>query len=185
MLRLTSAALLLALGASRLDDVPLRFKPTDSTADALNDASRTFKVKKIQIVPFTDGRDDKKLIGRNTEDSTPKLVTTADDVGAFCATQLTTLLRQAGVPIVTENPDLVISGEVTRFMVEEEDRYRAGVSVRLTVKDPSGKVLWTGTVSGEAKRWGRSYRADNYMETLSDSLLGAYDAFFKSPDLAL
>ncbi len=184
MRHLLTAALLAAFWTQKpLQDVPLRWKPTNSAAEVLNDASRTFKEKKVQVLPFTDARDDKALIGRNTEDEKPRDVTTKDDVGAWCAARLTDLLKQAGVPVVTEGADVVLSGEVTRFMVEESNRYRGTVALRISVRDASGKELWRGTVSGDNDRFGRSYKEDNYLETLSDSLLAAAGGLFTDPDL--
>ncbi len=185
MLRVSTVALLLALGGyPRLEGVPLRWKPTESTAQVLNQAARTFKEKKVQVLPFTDGRDDRALIGRNTEDKTPKDVTTKDDVGAWCSSRLADLLKQAGVSVVDEGAEVVISGEVSRFMVDESDRYRSAVSLKVSVKDGTGKELWAGRVSGDADHWGRSYKEENYMEGLSDSLLAAASALFTDPELS-
>jgi hypothetical protein len=183
MLRLSTAALLLALGASKLDGVPLRWTPTESTARVLNQAARAFREKKVQVLPFDDARDDRALIGRNTEDRAPRDVTTRDDVGAWCSTRLAELLKQAGVPVVTEGAEVVISGRVTRFMVDESDRYRGAVSLKLSVRDAAGQALWSGLVSGDSDRFGRSYKEENYMEGLSDSLLGAASGLFADPEL--
>jgi len=184
MLHVSTIALLLALGASKpLDGVPLRWKPTESTAKVLNQAARAFKEKKVQLLPFTDAREDRALIGRNTEDKTPKDVTTRDDVGAWCSGRLAELLEQAGVPVVTEGAEFVISGQVTRFMVDESDRYRGAVSLKLSVRDGAGQELWSGLVSGDSDHFGRSYKEENYMEGLSDSFLGAASGLFTDPDL--
>jgi len=184
MLR-AALVLLLALGASRLDGIPLRWKPTDDTSQLLSDVSRTFKLRKVKVKPFTDMREDKQLIGRNTEDETPRTVTTQDDVGAWCSTQLSGLLREAGVPVVDEGAQLVISGKVTRFMVDEAETYRGAIAMLVTVQDAKGKQLWSGVVTGESKRWGRSYKADNYMEALSDAYVRAATAFVTDPKLSL
>ena len=184
MLRTAIVSMLLAFGTPKpLEGVSLRWKPTDSAARVLTEASRTFKEKKVQVLPFTDGRDDKALIGRNTEDETPRNVTTKDDVGAWCAAQVSALLEQAGVPVVTEGAEVVLSGEVTRFMVEEGNRYRGVVSLRITARDGAGKELWRGVVSGDHDRWGRSYKEENYMETLSNSLLAATSGLVTDPEL--
>lgn len=181
----TSLALLLALGASNLDGVPLRWKPTDSTAQVLNDTSRVFKLQKVQVKPFTDARDDKQLIGRNNDGAVSRTVTTKDDVGAWCATQISGLLRDAGVPVAEDGAQFVISGKVTRFMVDEGNTYNGVVAMLLTVQDAKGKQVWTGLVTGESKRWGRTYKADNYMETLSDALVRAMGALVTDPKLSL
>lgn len=183
MLHLTTVTLLLALGAPKpLTGVALRWKPTDSTAKVLNEAARTFKDRKVQVLPFTDARDDKALIGRNTEDDEPRDVTTRDDVGGWCSQRLTELLRQAGVQVVTEGAEVVLSGEVTRFMVDEGDRYRGAVSLKLSAR-AGDKEIWRGLVSGDNDRFGRSYKVDNYMETLSDSFLAAASGLFTDPEL--
>ena len=184
MLRTAIVSVLLAFGTPKpLEGVPLRWKPTDSAARVLNEASRTFKEKKVQVQPFTDARDDKALIGRNTEDEKPKDVTTKDDVGAWCAGRVADVLKQAGVPVVTEGAEVVLSGEVTRFMVEESNRYRGVVSLRVTARDAAGKELWRGVVSGDNERFGRSYKEENYMEALSDSLLAATSGLVTDPEL--
>lgn len=184
MLHASTLALLLALGAPKpLDGVPLRWKPTESTAKVLNQAARAFKERKVQVAPFTDAREDRALIGRNTEEKKPMDVTTRDDVGAWCSTRVADLLQQAGVPVVAEGAELVLSGQVTRFMVDEGDHYRGVVSLKLSVRDASGKELWSGLVSGDSDHFGRSYKEENYMEGLSDSLLGAASGLFTDPDL--
>lgn len=183
MVRAASMVLLFALAASRLEGVSLRWKPTEEVGGVLSAASRAFQGKKVTVKPFEDAREEKELIGKNVEDEKPKLVTTHDDVGAWCAARLAAILREAGTPVVDADADLVITGKVTSFMVEEGDHYRGRVSVRLQVADGAGKELWAGAVSGSSKRFGRSYKEENYMETLSDAYLAALDAFFNDPKL--
>ncbi len=183
MLRVSSIARLLALGARPLVGVPLRWKPTVSTANVLNEAARAFRERRVQVVAFTDAREDRALIGRNTEDKVPKDVTTSDDVGAWCAGRLSDLLRQAGVPVASDGAELVVSGKVTRFMVDETDSYRGSVSLRMIVSDAAGQELWSGVVSGDSDHFGRSYKEENYMEGLSDSFLQAASGLFSDPGL--
>ncbi len=173
MLHATVVALTLVLGSSPrpLVDVPLSWRPTDDSAGAANAASRAFKLSKVQVKPFVDRREDKALVGENREDRDRRYpVTTRDDVGAFVASGLSRVFKDAGVPVVGQG-DLVLSGEVTRFMVDEDDIYRASVSVDLTLSDASGHELWKGFVTGSAKRFGRSYQLENYMEVLSDAVV--------------
>jgi hypothetical protein len=105
-------------------------------------------------------------------------------VGAWCATQMAGLMKQAGVTVVDEGADLVVSGQVTRFMVDEKDVYQGTIVLNLAVADAKGKQLWTDLATGDAKRWGRSYKDENYMETLSDALSRASEAFFGDEKLA-
>jgi hypothetical protein len=183
MRRLVALALALTLGSTRLSSVPLRWKPTDSAAGAVNAASRTFQGKRVRVVPSTDAREEVRLIGRNVEDRAPREVTTREDVGAWCSGQLVELLRRAGVQVVTEGADLVVSGQVVGFFVEEDDRYRGAVSLKLSVSDPEGGERWSGQILGDSDRFGRSYKYENYMETLSDALLHAAEAFFGAQGL--
>jgi hypothetical protein len=183
MPRLAALALALALGATRLASVPLRWRPTDGAAAAVNAAARTFQGKKVRVVPFADARQDPQLIGRNVEDDQPRTVTTREDVGAWCADQLAELLRRAGVEVVPEGADLTVSGQVVAFFVEEDDRYRGAVALKLSVTDLEGKERWAGRILGDSDRFGRSYKYENYMETLSDALLHAAEGFFGAPEL--
>jgi hypothetical protein len=44
------------------------------------------------------------------------------------------------------------------------------VTLHITATDPAGKTLWEGVTNGESSRLGRSFRADNYYQSLSDAL---------------
>jgi len=46
------------------------------------------------------------------------------------------------------------------------------VRLKLAVKK-RGKTEWAGLVTGGSSRWGRSFKDENYYETISDSLLEA------------
>jgi hypothetical protein len=183
MLRTASLVVVLALGASGLHDIPLRWTPTEKTAKVLNQAARAFGTRKVALVPFTDARENRALVGRNTEKQPYREVTTSTDVGAWCTERFAVLLQQAGVPVVAEAPELVIAGRVTAFFVDEGSEYRGLVTLQLQVTDAAGNILWSGLVAGDANHFGRSYKEENYMETLSDSLLSAASAFFSQPEL--
>jgi hypothetical protein len=73
---------------------------------------------------------------------------------------------------VTEGGDVVVGGEILEFMVIETNTYKGEVRLKLAV-NRGGKIAWAGVASGTSSRWGRSYRAENYYETISDSLLEA------------
>jgi hypothetical protein len=65
--------------------------------------------------------------------------------------------------------------------VDEKTKYNAEVEFDVVVKDGAGKQLWSGSASGSATRFGRSYKADNYYEVLSDSLLQAGYSLLGNP----
>jgi hypothetical protein len=162
--------------AALLTHVPLKWKPTSD----LRLGAMQMSQAPIQFDMFRDVRADKEKIGENREDETPKPVTTTDDVGAFVSTHMRQLFDQAGLKTVDRNGAVVIKGEVTRFFVRETSLYRSEVSVHLTVVGHDGKTLWSGTASGEAKRFGRSYELEDYYEVLSDAIVNTVSSMLQS-----
>jgi len=184
MIRAILAALLLsiALTASAitklLEQIPLQWRPTS----ALRLGTTQMTASTVTIAPFTDGRDNKEVIGENREDDIPKPVTTTDDVGTFVSSNIRQLFDQAGVKTVDSNGEVIIKGEVKKFFVREESTYRATVEIHLTVIDQDGKILWNGLASGEATRFGRSYKAENYYEVLSDAVVNTVSSMLQATD---
>ena len=162
--------------AALLTHVPLKWKPTSDLRLGVMQMSQA----PIQFDVFRDVRADKEKIGENREDETPKPVTTTDDVGAFVSTHMRQLFDQAGLKTVDSNGAVTIKGEVTQFFVRETSLYRSEVSVHLTVVGRDGKTLWSGTASGESKRFGRSYELEDYYEVLSDAIVNTVSSMLQS-----
>jgi hypothetical protein len=137
----------------------------------------------VTIAPFIDVRDAKQAIGENREDELPKPVSTPDDVGAFVSTHLRQLFDQAGIKTVDRNGTVTIKGEVKKFFVRELATYKSEVELHLTVIDQNGNILWNGSASGEATRFGRSYKAENYYEVLSDALVNTVSSMLQAPEI--
>ncbi len=131
---------------------------------------------------FKDMRQQPELIAENREKATPRPVTTKDDVGAFVMTHMRRIFYRAGLTTVDSGGDVVISGEVRQFFVEETDTYKASVVIRLTVRNSAGAALWEGDVSGSASTFGRSYSMVNYDQVLSDSIIDATATLLKDHD---
>jgi hypothetical protein len=184
MIRTILASLLLCVSlvasskTKLLEHIPLQWRPTSDLR--LGTAQMTSSP--ITVATFTDGRDNKELIGENREDDEPKPVTTSDDVGAFVSTHFRQLFNQAGIKTIDSDVGVTIQGEVKRFFVREGDTYKSDVAVHLTVIDQSGKTLWNGLASGEATRFGRSYRADNYYEVLSDAVVNTVSSMLQAAE---
>jgi hypothetical protein len=184
MVRTIFAALLLSvtLTASSktklLEHIPLEWRPTS----ALRLGTTQMTASTVTIAPFTDGRENKELIGENREDDPSKPVTTTDDVGTFVSKNIRQLFDQAGVKTVDSNGDVIIKGEVKKFFVREESTYKSEVEIHLTVVDQAGKTLWKGLASGEATRFGRSYLAENYYEVLSDAVVNTVSSMLQAAD---
>jgi len=171
------ACLLLSSAAFARDDVlqnvPLKWSPTSTLAEmGPLDVSGALLTTKIHVDLFTDARQDPALVAENHE-KTDKVrpVTTSSDVAAFLTDHLRETLQHAGLSMVDGAADVSISGEIRQFFVTETSMYRGEVSVLLHVKNSAGKEIWTGVIGGAAERFGRSYRLDNYQETMSDMVL--------------
>lgn len=136
----------------------------------------------VQFQAFGDTASNPAQIGENLEETTPRLVTTADPVGPFVTRHLEQLFAQAGYAAGGANADRVISGNVQKFFVRERNTYRGNVVLVITVRDRSGNVIWRGTAWGTNQTFGRSYHIDNYQQVLSDSLINAADNLLKNPE---
>jgi hypothetical protein len=184
MIRTILASLLLSISlvasskTKLLEHIPLQWRPTSE----LRFGTAQMTASPVAIATFTDGRDNKEVIGENREDKEPKPVTTSDDVGAFVSTHIRQLLDQAGIKTVDSNGPVTIQGEVKRFFVREGATYNSEVAIHLTVIDQNGKTLWNGLASGEATRFGRSYKADNYYEVLSDAVVNTVSSMLQAAE---
>ena len=174
------AATFAAYAAPRvLEQVPLKWKPTSDLKLGTMQESQV----PIQFEPFKDQSERPGLIGENREDEGKvKPVTTTDDVGAFVSTHMRELFKQAGLNTVDSNGRVIVRGEVKQFFVRETSTYQGEVVVHLTVVGADGAKLWSGTATGDAKRFGRSYVLENYYEVLSDSVVNTVSSMLESPE---
>lgn len=156
-----------------LENIPLLWKPTTGMFAMGPSQMVGLEDARLQVDPVVDKRENPALIGQNREEQTPRLVTTPDDVAAFVTGRMKALMSAAGIKVVDNGGTAILKTELRQFFVDETDTYQAEAIVRVTLTGPDGNVLWSGLSSGAAARRGRSYRADNYYETLSDSLVGA------------
>jgi hypothetical protein len=177
-LLLLSVPLVASSKTKLLEHIPLQWRPTSD----LRLGAAQMTASPITIATFIDVRDNKEVIGENREDESPKPVTTSDDVGVFVSTHVRQLFGQAGIKTADSNAGVTIQGEVKRFFVREGDTYKSDVAVHLTVVDQNGKTLWNGLASGEATRFGRSYRAENYYEVLSDAVVNTVSSMLQAPE---
>lgn len=162
-----------------LEKVPLKWKPTSDLRLGTEQQTQS----PIQFEAFQDVRERRDLIGENREDEDKvKPVTTEDDVGPFVSTHMRELFKQAGYNVVDGNGRIIIKGEVKQFFVRETSTYRSEVQVHLTVVGPDGATLWSGTASGDASRFGRSYILENYYEVLSDAIVNTVSSMLQSPE---
>jgi|SRR5579863_584977 len=162
-------------GGAALENIPLKWTPTSTLSEmGAVDMSGALLTTKIHLDTFVDTRQNPSLIAENREKADKiRQVTTSGDVAGFVADHLKESLRGAGMNTVDGGADVNISGEIRQFFVTEMNTYDGEISLLIHVKDSSGKELWTGVVGGGATRWGRSYKAENYYEAISDMVLRA------------
>jgi hypothetical protein len=171
-----------AFAAKTLEGIPLKWTPRTSLSELGALSLTDFQDRKIQIDLLTDTRKEPALIGENREKEPVKRVTTADNVPKFINENMKKALTKVGLDIVDSGGQVIIGGEIKEFMVVETNNYESDVTVKWTVKDASGKLLWTGVSSGDSKNFGRSYNPANYYECLSDSILQATHAMLQNAD---
>jgi hypothetical protein len=175
---LLSISLVASSKTQVLEHISLRWKPTSN----LQLGTTPMTASSVMIANFTDGRDNKESIGENREEDELRPVTTSDDVGAFVGAHIRQLFDQAGIKTVDSNGAVTVQGEVKKFFVREGNTYKSEVEVHLTVIDSDGKALWNGLASGEATRFGRSYKAENYYEVLSDAVVNTVSSMLQAAE---
>lgn len=182
--RIVFAALLVASGSAMaskdLSNIPLVWSPTQSFAEfGAVDLNGIGKVK-VQFNGFTDVRKNPPLIAENHEKAPARQVTTKDNVAAFVTDHVKETFGKAGINVVDSGGDVIVSGEIRDFFVNETDQYVGNVTVYVTMTNQAGKVLWQGVAGGGANNFGRSYKADNYYETLSNAVLKLSNSMLNS-----
>ena len=160
-----------AVAQKNLEGIPLVWKPSNKKSAGVVNLAGLVDVK-VQVDPFIDTREDKAKFGENQEDKTPRPVTTSGSVADFCTQNFRNVLKQYGLTVVPSGGDVVVGGEILEFMVIETNTYKGEVRLKLVVKK-LGKTEWAGVAAGTSTRWGRSYKDENYYETISDALLEA------------
>ena len=160
--------------AAGLQNIPLQWKPTSSFSQmGTIDLSGGTIATKIHFDPLVDTRQNPTLVAENREKAEVRQVTTSSDVAAFVTDHLKDTVRNAGLSVVDAAADVTVSGEIRKFFVAEDSTYNGEISLMIHVKDGAGKELWSGVINGDATRFGRSYKAENYFEVMSDMLLRA------------
>jgi hypothetical protein len=182
--RIVFVALLAASGgamAKDLSNIPLVWSPTQSFAEFGAVDLNGINNVKVQFNAFTDVRKNPPLIAENHEKEPVRQVTTKDNVAAFVTDHVKETFSKAGINVVDNGGDVIVSGEIRDFFVNESDQYVGNITVYITVTNTSGKVLWQGIAGGGSTNFGRSYKADNYYETLSNAVLKLSSSMLNSP----
>jgi hypothetical protein len=181
------ASVLLAGGAiaspKLLENIPLVWKPTDTLASlgALNLTNAVITTP-LHIDTLVDTRSNPAKIAENQEKpEKPLPVTTSGDVAGFVTDHVKDTLHAAGLNIADGPGTLTLSGEIRQFFVTETGTYESQCSLVLHLKNAQGKEIWSGAAAGGTQRFGRSYKAENYYETLSDAVIRAAYNLLSNP----
>ncbi|MBC7370471.1 MAG: hypothetical protein H7326_02835 [Bdellovibrionaceae bacterium] len=123
----------------------------------------------VAIPPFKDSRKVEPMnkVGENTEGKAALPVTTTTDIPQFVTDNVKEIFRKSGLTLAEGKGDYTLNGEIIDYFVSETNMYNGSMTVKLTLLK-GDKPIWKGTVVGTNKRFGRSYKLDNYLETLSD-----------------
>lgn len=162
----------------------LTWKPTSAVLTSSTPVNlMPFAKQKIVVMPLVDKRAEKNLVGENTEKGYSRYVATDDNIADFVTKRLAALLAQPGLPVSAqaEGATVVVSGELQRYYVTETSTYKGEFRALLQVES-RGKILWKGLAAGENTRFGRSYKLENYHETLSDILIDAIGRLLSDRD---
>ena len=171
-----------AVKRDRLENIALVWKPTTDTAKLRVMDLTAMTNTKVQINKLSDKRPNPGYIGENSEEQPIRKVSTPDDVAGFVTEHMKRLTASAGIPVVDSGGTAIVNGELLQFFTQETDTYRGDVQMKITVTDTAGKVRWTGMTSGGSTRFGRSYKAENYYESLSDALIEAMYNLLQNAD---
>ena len=157
-------------------ELQLLWMPTDNPHDMPPAALEAFNGQTVAIA-VTDTRvNSGPKIGENHEDSTPRPVTTTDDLRAFVGKNIAAVLQSNGVKIVPSGASRLLTFELAEFFVTENNFYQGNVTFQVTLHNGAGQVLWTGSARGSSHRFGRSFSEENYDNTFSDATLDALRA---------
>ena len=172
-----SAAAHAADSKAELKNIPLEWKPTEqaSSFDAID--LTAFVKTEFVIKPFNDIRKKPQEIGKNVErrgTDQDLLVTTKDNVASWLTDRFAQVLTEFGIGVVKNNGSFILEADIVKFYVTEESTYTGDVGLKVRLRSAKNdNVLWEGMVSTSSSRWGRSYKAENYFESLSDATMSA------------
>lgn len=179
---LFAVVLISGCAAGLHSDVPLVWKPTSDLYRNETTTQTGLYSNKYKIMPFEDNRENKKQIAKNVEGNTEKFVTTSDNIANWCGSRFKAILKQHGFNIVEDKESIIIKGDILQFYVTEDKLYKADVGIKITAENTAGKILWQGVMTGKSKRFGRSYKLENYYETLSDAYLEAISSLLRNQE---
>ncbi len=128
----------------------------------------------LKVEMIADKRSKGRQLGENREDDDEVIpVFTDSNVAEFVRDNLTTQLQHAGVDVVDDGADRILTLELIELWVVETSSYRTDVRLRARLTDRKGAEIWSAVVNGVGENWGRSLKEDNYNEAFSNAIFEA------------
>jgi hypothetical protein len=150
-------------------NIVLKWSPNEKQSMPVLDT--TGGILPVALPPMVDKRDKGKQIGENNEGKDIVPVYTMSDVPAFVRERVTAQLKTIGLDVTAaDRGDRVLKSELTEFWVSEGKRYHGSIGLRVSLTDAGGKELWSAVLNGSSDNFGRSLKAENYNESLSDAI---------------
>ncbi|MCI0474148.1 MAG: hypothetical protein L0Y76_11250 [Ignavibacteria bacterium] len=164
-----------------LHNIELKWMPTETITSTDSTKLKTLGKHTFKINTFSDCRENSAEIGKNVEKESAKTVSTSTDIGAWCSDCFGVKLRDCGISVITDSANFTIDGCVNKFYVTEGKMYSGEIEIAFTVTNTTSNEKWSTVISGGYELWGKSYKADNYVQCFSNSLMIIIDSFLSNP----
>lgn len=168
-----------AYGGQKEDDlknIPLKWKPSDPITSYGAVDLTVYKNVQFVIKPFGDARNRPSEIGNNTEkkfSNRDMLVTTRDNVADWLTGRVAKVFSDFDITVAKNDDGLILEADVVKFFVTEKSTYEADVALKVRLKAKNNTLIWEGLTTGSATRFGKSHKAENYYEALSNATIMA------------
>ncbi len=151
----------------------LEWRSIDATKAAGSEATlAALRAMTLQLKPLTDGRTEPLAIGKYDNDK-GAILYTPDNVAGFYSKVLTERLKTQGALSTSSN--FTLAGEILELTVVEGSEFNATARVRFTLTK-GNTTVWNGLAEGKSKNWGRTHKAEN----LNDALSNAFDELMRN-----
>lgn len=123
--------------------------------------------------------DERKTIGSKEigySEVEQEKVTTSSDVPRFVGESLVRIFDRFGLKLASDG-DVRLHVGLRELHALEENTYLGRATLRYTAIDAKGDTLVNYVTTGECERWGDSYDAGNFMESLTEALNLSVDKF--------
>ena len=134
-------------------------------------AAVTLMVKEPVAIVVHDARANMTLVGHSAENG--KNVATKDDLNQAYEVHINRLFTEAGFK-VKKTASTIIDITINDLFVEEANTYRGLMKGTVQVIKNDTPV-WSNVSLGNAKRWGKSFKEDNYNEALTNTIVDFVD----------